>query len=178
MSAEHLSVEKRAFGSVSSASTGGASEQSGAKSEYSSTKLLSPLDGISQEDLLIEAEQFAFLNGLEDHKEIIKRGALVAQNPKAFEKCSLLSEDEKEALRRERAHPWTQPFKMYYLVVICSLAAAVQGMDESVINGANLFFPTQFGINPESSRRNQWLLGLVNAAPYVRCVRSAVVSCN
>lgn len=45
-------------------------------------------------------------------------------------------------------------------------------MDESVINGANLFFAPQFGINPrggtdQENSRNQWLLGLVNSAPYV-----------
>jgi hypothetical protein len=44
-------------------------------------------------------------------------------------------------------------------------------MDEAVINGANLFFAPQFGIDPNSGNKsqNQWLLGLVNAAPYV-CV--------
>jgi len=49
-------------------------------------------------------------------------------------------------------------------------------MDESVINGANLFFSRQFGIDPSGngpdSGRNQWLLGLVNSAPYVRIVLS------
>lgn len=44
-------------------------------------------------------------------------------------------------------------------------------MDESVINGANLFFAPQFGIDPNTttgdSGRNQWILGLVNSAPYV-----------
>jgi hypothetical protein len=44
-------------------------------------------------------------------------------------------------------------------------------MDESVINGANLFFAPQFGIDPNSTDgaqgRNEWLLGLVNSAPYV-----------
>lgn len=40
-------------------------------------------------------------------------------------------------------------------------------LDESVINGANLFFPKQFGIDPDVSGRNQWILGLVNSAPYV-----------
>lgn len=47
-------------------------------------------------------------------------------------------------------------------------------MDESVINGANLFFAPQFGIEPrggtaEQNSRNQWILGLVNSAPYVGC---------
>lgn len=44
-------------------------------------------------------------------------------------------------------------------------------MDESVINGANLYFPSQFGIDPglsSGANKNQWILGLVNSAPYVR----------
>jgi hypothetical protein len=42
-------------------------------------------------------------------------------------------------------------------------------MDEAVINGANLFFAPQFGIDPNQGDegKNQWLLGLVNSAPYV-----------
>ena len=43
-------------------------------------------------------------------------------------------------------------------------------MDESVISGANLFFPKQFGIDPglsNGANKNQWLVGLVNSAPYV-----------
>lgn len=43
-------------------------------------------------------------------------------------------------------------------------------MDESVINGANLFFPTQFGLVPppgKGATREQWLIGLVNSAPAV-----------
>ena len=46
------------------------------------------------------------------------------------------------------------------------MAAAVQGMDQTVINGANLFFPKDFGIS-EETERNTWLLGLVNSAPYL-----------
>lgn len=48
-------------------------------------------------------------------------------------------------------------------------------MDESVINGANLFFAPQFHIDPNATdgnaSRNQWLLGLVNSAPYVSAPR-------
>lgn len=51
-------------------------------------------------------------------------------------------------------------------------------MDESVINGANLFYAPQFGINPnakgQDDGRNQWILGLVNSAPYLCC---GLVSC-
>ena len=52
------------------------------------------------------------------------------------------------------------------MVILCSMAAAVQGMDQTVINGANLFFPSDFGI-AEQTERNTWLLGLVNSAPYL-----------
>ena len=45
-------------------------------------------------------------------------------------------------------------------------------MDESVINGANIFFAPQFGLNTDNGARNasqnQWIFGLVNGAPYVR----------
>ena len=42
-------------------------------------------------------------------------------------------------------------------------------MDETVINGAQLFYPDQFGLHqtPNVADRNSWLLGLVNSAPYV-----------
>lgn len=44
-------------------------------------------------------------------------------------------------------------------------------MDETVVNGAQLFYASQFHIDPSvggaAGGRNQWLLGLVNSAPYV-----------
>jgi len=44
-------------------------------------------------------------------------------------------------------------------------------MDETVINGANLFFPKQFGVDDTkgspNADQNQWILGVVNSAPYL-----------
>jgi hypothetical protein len=48
-------------------------------------------------------------------------------------------------------------------------------MDESVINGAQLFFPQQFHISTDPAyepslktrQKNEWILGLVTGAPYV-----------
>jgi hypothetical protein len=37
-------------------------------------------------------------------------------------------------------------------------------MDETVVNGAQLFYTRQFGINGDS-QRSTWLTGLVNSAP-------------
>lgn len=41
-------------------------------------------------------------------------------------------------------------------------------------SGAQLFYPTQFGINAKDSQRNQWLEGLVNGSPYLCC---GVIGC-
>jgi MFS family permease len=40
--------------------------------------------------------------------------------------------------------------------------------DETVVNGAQLFYSQQFGIGGTDSR-STWLLGLVNSAPYLCC---------
>ncbi|KAI1783044.1 hypothetical protein LXA43DRAFT_977304 [Ganoderma leucocontextum] len=132
-------------------------------SENLNAKLANPPSGISHEQLMADTAEFA-----QTHK-----GAIVAQDPLAFESLPLLNDADRNVLRREITHgKWDQPLTLYYLVVMCSFAAAVQGMDEFVINGANLFFPAQFGIDPGrggGSRRNQWLLGLVNSAPYLCC---------
>lgn len=37
------------------------------------------------------------------------------------------------------------------MVIMSSLAAAVQGMDEAVINGAQIIYPAQFGIGDSTS---------------------------
>lgn len=37
------------------------------------------------------------------------------------------------------------------MVIMASLAAAVQGMDEAVINGAQIIYPSQFGIGDPTS---------------------------
>ncbi|OJT05084.1 Major myo-inositol transporter IolT [Trametes pubescens] len=134
-------------------------------------KLLNPLVGIPHDQLMEDGSAFAKSHGLADLEEEFRKGALVAQDPTAFESLTQLSEEDKYVLRRELTHRWAQPAQLYYLVILCSLAAAVQGMDESVINGANLFFPDQLGIPQQgpNASNNQWLLGLVNGAPYLCC---------
>jgi hypothetical protein len=52
----------------------------------------------------------------------------------------------------------------------CSLYALTRAsfsvqMDETVVNGAQLFYSQQFGI--DGGGNNTWILGLVNSAPYV-----------
>ncbi|KAJ3852296.1 MFS sugar transporter [Lentinula lateritia] len=139
-------------------------------------KLANPLAHIPREQLMEDARLFAEAHGLNDLVMEFQKGALVAQDPSQFENLPLLDEADKAVLRRELTHKWDQPSMLYYLVILCSMAAAVQGMDESVINGANLFFATQFGIDVKANDngKNQWLLGLVNSAPYLCC---AILGC-
>ncbi|KAJ3724935.1 hypothetical protein DFJ43DRAFT_1157684 [Lentinula guzmanii] len=164
-------IEKRDDGSISmhevTASQDGSVQNRNAK-------LANPLARISHEQLLEDAKVFAETHGLEDLVLEFQKGALVAQDPSQFEKLSQLNDEDKAIFRRELTHKWDQPYMLYYLVILCSMAAAVQGMDESVINGANLFFAPQFGIDVKTNSNNQWLLGLVNSAPYLCC---AVLGC-
>lgn len=125
---------------------------------------------------------FANSNGLSHAASNIKKGALVAQNPTDFENLDL-EEDEKQALRIEITKRWRHPFPLYLTIVVCSIGACTQGWDQTGSNGANLSFPQEFGIgagflppgpnNPNHNRDN-WLVGLVNAAPYIA---SALVGC-
>lgn len=48
------------------------------------------------------------------------------------------------------------------MVIMASLAAAVQGMDEAVINGAQIIYPAQFGIGDSSNGENS---GFISMAP-------------
>ncbi|KAK9378816.1 uncharacterized protein V2V93DRAFT_328391 [Kockiozyma suomiensis] len=133
-----------------------------------------PLTGMSYDEILASATAYATSNGLEDFVDEFRKGALVARNPTALgQDVDLLTDADRESLIYEVEHRWSQPFQLYSLVVLCSLAAAVQGMDETVINGANLFYPKQFGIGSDSSY-DTWIVGLINSGPYLCC---AVLGC-
>lgn len=130
--------------------------------------LVNPLSGFTDEELDAQGREFAKRHELGYLEEEFAKGAIIARDPTIFEELPMLSAEDKNTLRMEITHKWRQPKDLYFLVIACSMAAAVQGMDEAVINGANLFFAPQFGI-PQNSSKNQWLLGVVNAAPYMCC---------
>ncbi|KAJ7183436.1 hypothetical protein C8R46DRAFT_1209599 [Mycena filopes] len=113
-------------------------------------KLANPLRGVSREQLMRDVEQFAEEKGLKHLLPELRKGALVAQEPEAFESIDLLDEEDKYHLRRETTHRYHQTPTLYYMVIMSSLAAAVQGMDEAVINGAQIIYPAQFGIGSTS----------------------------
>jgi hypothetical protein len=85
-----------------------------------------PLDGIPRETLLASVDEFAREQGMEDIQPLLRKGALVAQDPAGFETIDELDDDERRALREEVTHKWRQPWALYFTVVTCSVGAAVQ----------------------------------------------------
>ncbi|KAH8687845.1 hypothetical protein BGZ60DRAFT_439961 [Tricladium varicosporioides] len=110
----------------------------------------------------------------EDDIRAFRLGAIVAQNPTRFAEVKGLSTEEVDVFSREITKRWTQPWKLFLIIILCSVCAAVQGMDETVVNGAQIFYSKQFGIGDKESKRDSWLIGLVNSAPYLCC---ATIGC-
>ena len=126
-------------------------------------QLTNPLTGMSEADVLADVEVYTRQRGLEHEIDTFRRGALLARvinTPGAFEHIDL-PDDEKEVLRREQTHRWSQPFMLYFLVVLCAGSAIVQGMDQTAVNGAQVFYFDEFNIT------DPWMQGLLNGAPYL-----------
>ncbi|KAB8342805.1 hypothetical protein FH972_022403 [Carpinus fangiana] len=146
-------------------------EQDGPQRQSSvvvSAKLENPLAGMTREELMEDVEKFAKEKDLVFALDDLKKGALLAQKPKLFETMDGLDETDREILRREKTHRWSQPWMMYCMTILCAGSAIVQGMDQSAVNGAQVFYFREFDI------QNPWLQGFLNGAPYL-C--SALVGC-
>jgi hypothetical protein len=70
--------------------------------------------------------EFAREQDMKDLEPLLQKGALVAQNPDAYESIPNLEPEEREALLNEKLHKWRQPRAMYFTVILCSIGAAVQ----------------------------------------------------
>jgi hypothetical protein len=71
-------------------------------------------------------EEFATEYGMQEIAPLLRKGALVAQDPGYFEQLDELSSAEIDALRNETLHKWRQPRALYMTVILCSIGAAVQ----------------------------------------------------
>ncbi|KAH3664019.1 hypothetical protein OGAPHI_004733 [Ogataea philodendri] len=124
------------------------------------------LSNYSEEQVMSMARNYA--NKYDLDPELFAKAGAVARAPSMFNSMPFLSEDEKSSLHEEIHHPWKLPKQLYWLIFMASMGAAVQGMDETVINGAQLFYPDYFGLGADTDR-NSWLVGLINSAPYLCC---------
>lgn len=109
-------------------------------------EIRNPLSGLTKEELLSDVESFAHKYGMEAELPLLRKGALVAQSPADFENIPDLDETDRQHLREEVTHRWRHPWTLYYVIILNSVAAAIQGWDQEGSNGANLSWPTQFGI--------------------------------
>ena len=144
------------------------------ETKLTTNRIKNPLVGVPRHALMQDVENFAAQNNLQDILPLLRKGALVAQSPDLIDQIPELEEHEREAFRNEILPKWRQPKILYFTIILNSIAAAIQGWDQTGSNGANLSWPVAFGI-PDSGpvceatgncANNQWLVGLVNSMPY------------
>jgi len=80
-----------------------------------SAKLKNPLSGFSKEELMEDVERFAKEKGLEDILDLLRKGALIAQDPKRFEEVEGLDDNERQCFQLEKTKRWHQPVMMYWM---------------------------------------------------------------
>nr|BBI16191.1 hypothetical polyol transporter [Ramalina conduplicans] len=125
------------------------------------SRLVNPFIGKNAEEMHALVNEFMHKTEIDTiFEETIRKGAFLAQDSKAFQNPRddglELNDAERKALRLEDPTHGR---------------AAVQGWDETAVNGAQIFYVQAFGIN---GTNNAGLVGLVNAAPYLCC---AVIGC-
>lgn len=74
-----------------------------------------PLRGFSRDELFNLVDEFCKKYDLEEHNDLFRRGALISQDPSRVETMPELSEDDRDALRRETTHKWSQPWMLYFM---------------------------------------------------------------
>ncbi len=133
-------------------------------------RVRNPLEGIPRDELMQNVADFAATRGLTEHLAILRKGALVAQNPNDIYLLEgtdeALTPEQVAILERESTNKWAMPARLFWTIAMCSIGAAVQGWDQTGANGATIFFPSYYGIGGDSARE-QILVGLINAAPYI-----------
>ena len=79
----------------------------------------------------MDVENYAQANGLTDILPMLQRGALVAQNPLGIDDIPELEENDRVILRNEITHRWRHPKTLYFTIILNSIAAAIQGWDQT-----------------------------------------------
>ncbi|RYP28009.1 hypothetical protein DL767_007409 [Monosporascus sp. MG133] len=81
---------------------------------------------------------------------------MIAGDMNQYDAVAGLTAGERETLDHELTHKWRNPSTLYTVIVIFSLCAAVQGMDETVVKGAQCFHQRQFSIgDPHATKGKQ-----------------------
>ena len=94
-------------------------------------RIRNPLVGIPKAQLFEDVDNFAREYGLEDIQPLLRKGALVAQNPLGIDSIAELDDADREDLAIEVTHRWRHPKTLYFTIVLNSIAAAIQGWDQT-----------------------------------------------
>ena len=94
-------------------------------------RIKNPLVGIPKEQLIQDVEQFATEFNLVDIVPMLIKGALVAQSPGGIDSITELDEADRQVLREEVTHKWKHPRILYFTIILNSIAAAIQGWDQT-----------------------------------------------
>ncbi|PNS15740.1 hypothetical protein CAC42_4192 [Sphaceloma murrayae] len=130
-----------------------------------------PYLGKSEEKCVTEMNALCDQYELDDLRQELVRGVRLAYNPGNLDKINP-TEEERLWIEKERSTYWKDKWNhtkmLYYVAVLCGSAAIVQGMDQTAVNGAQIFYNRDFNIT------DTWERGLINGAPYLCCV---VIGC-
>lgn len=94
-------------------------------------RIKNPLAGISKAQLIADVEQFAADHDLNDIRNDLIKGALVAQSPHHIDQIHELDDDDRRVLHEEVTHKWKHPRILYITIILNSVAAAIQGWDQT-----------------------------------------------
>ena len=75
---------------------------------------INPLSGVPKATLLADVENFCSEYNLSEYTDTFKAGALVAQNPTAFESMEEVPEEDKAWLRKSATNKWSHPKMLYF----------------------------------------------------------------
>ena len=75
-------------------------------------EIKNPLAGMSKAELMADVEAFAQRNDMQEQLDLLRKGALIAQNPADFENIAELNDEDRAALRIEVTRRWKHPFQL------------------------------------------------------------------
>lgn len=94
-------------------------------------RIKNPLVGIPKAQLIEDVDAFAEEYGLQDIREYLIKGALVAQKPLHIDSIEELDDEDRRVLVEEVTHKWKHPRILYFTIILNSIAAMIQGWDQT-----------------------------------------------
>lgn len=137
---------------------------------------MSPMDRLSPGSQLMrtlstegqtqEVAEFARRHNLMHKLDLFQKASALLRSDVLIEDVTGITEREIAALQRETHSKWSQPKTLYFVIAACSMAAVEQGWAQTSMNGANLYYPEEFGIGSKSPH-DALVVGLINCGIYL-----------